>query len=151
MANWRTMVERDYLGGWDLVDDNGKPRDYTMEIKSVSSDLLKTQQRPEGKRKVVITFTRGRKKFVANKTNCVTISSLYGDETDGWIGKLITLYQAQTRNPDGGGQIACVRVRSKRPTARGADDIKEREVDRGMRDQQDAAFGRGQEEPGANG
>ncbi len=37
-------------------------------------------------------FFRGKqKRLVLNKTNAKTIAGLYGDDTEGWIGKRITL------------------------------------------------------------
>jgi hypothetical protein len=84
----------------------------------VGSNLLKTKDTPKGKRKCVITFEGARKKFVSNTTNCETIESLYGADTDGWIGKLVTLYQADVRNPKGKGTIKGIRVSSKPPPER---------------------------------
>lgn len=52
--------------------------------------------------KLVISFKGKQKKLVCNKTNANRIAYLYGDDTDGWIGKQITLftdlvdYQGQT-------------------------------------------------------
>lgn len=151
MAHWRTMIEKDFLGAWDLVGPDGKtPRDYTLQIAEVKSQSLKTRETPKGKRKCTIRFHKATKQFVANTTNCETIESLYGGDTDGWIGKLVTLYQTDTRNPKGGGQIKCIRVRPKRPNGQ-AEEIKDRPVDPDMRQAQNEAYGRNDEagrEPG---
>jgi hypothetical protein len=144
------MIEKDHLGAWDLVGPDGKtPRPYTLRIQAVGSNLLKTKDTPKGKRKCVITFEGARKKFVSNTTNCETIESLYGADTDGWIGKLVTLYQADVRNPKGKGTIKGIRVSSKPPPERQQPDrVPEREVDQQVRDEQNEAFGR---EPGEEG
>lgn len=42
--------------------------------------------------KFLISFEGKKKGLVANKTNCSRIAMLYGDDTDGWIGKTIVLY-----------------------------------------------------------
>lgn len=42
--------------------------------------------------KFLITFQNRKKGLVANKTNSKRIATLYGDETDGWLGKEIVLY-----------------------------------------------------------
>lgn len=44
--------------------------------------------------KPVIYFQGREKGMVLNKTNANTISDMYGDDTDGWLGKQITLYAA---------------------------------------------------------
>lgn len=147
MPHWRTMVEKDHLGAWDLTGPDGKtPKDYTLQIAAVNSVALKTRETPKGKRKCVVTFQRARKKFVANTTNCEVIESLYGGDTDGWIGKLVTLYQADVRNPKGHGTIKGIRVRPKKPAGQ-PEEVPEREVDQAVRDEQNEAFGR---EPGSD-
>lgn len=156
MAHWKTMQEKDYLGAWDLVDRNGKPRDYTLEIVKVRSVALKTRETPKGKRKVVITLKGASKAFVSNSTNCETIESMYGGDTDGWIGKPITLHQTDVRNPKAGqaGQPATIkgiRVRGKKPSGP-AEALPDREVDEAMRAQQESAFAPdGGREPGEEG
>lgn len=149
MPHWRTMMEKDYLGAWDLVDDDGKPREYTLQIVKVASVALKTRETPKGKRKVVITFRQAKKAFVANTTNCEAIESLYGSDTDKWVGELVTLYQTDVRDPKGKGTIKGIRVRPVKP-AKGsaAPELKEREVDPAIRDAQNESFGR---EPGEEG
>lgn len=42
--------------------------------------------------KLVITFQGKKKALVCNKTNSNRIAYMYGDETEDWIGKEITLY-----------------------------------------------------------
>ena len=63
-----------------------------------------------------VLYFAGRKKgMVLNKTNATTIANLYGDETDGWVGKPITLFATQTEF--GGKAVACIRVRIHAPSA----------------------------------
>lgn len=148
MAHWRTMIEKDHLGAWDLVDRDGKtPRDFTLKIASAKSNLLKTREQPKGKRKLVLTFVGARKAFVCNPTNAQTIEQLYGADVDAWIGKTITLYQTDVRNPSGGGTVKGIRVRPRKPTG-AAEEVPDRPVDQDMRREQDDAFGR---EPGEEG
>ena len=42
--------------------------------------------------KLLLTFQNRKKGLVANKTNSKRIAMLYGDETEGWVGKEIILY-----------------------------------------------------------
>lgn len=145
MTHWKTLIEKDHLGAWDMVGPDGNtPRDFTLKIAKVESSKLKTRGDSAGKRKCVITFERARKKFVCNTTNCEAIESMYGEHFEGWIGKLITLGQGDVRNPRGKGTVKGIVVRSKRPTG-GPEAVPEREVDEDMRREQNEAFGR---EPG---
>lgn len=150
MPHWRTMIEKDHLGAWDLVGPDGKPKEFTLEIARVDSKLLKTVQKPKGHRKCVVTFKGARKQFVCNTTNAQTIESLYGAETDGWVGKRVTLYQADVRDPNGRGTVKGIRVKSRAPSGP-AETVPEREVDEDMRAQQNAAFGGEERQPGQEG
>lgn len=155
MGHWRTYMEKDYLGAWDLVGPDEKPRDYTLKIVAAQSVAVKTKETPKGKRKVVLSFQGATKKFISNTTNCETIESMYGGDPKGWIGKSITLYMTDTRNPKAhvAGQpatVKCIRVRPKIPTGK-AETIVERPVDEAMRAEQDAAFDRPGREPGEEG
>lgn len=152
MPHWRSLIEKDHLGSWDLVGKDNKPRDYTLKIVKVDSVALKTRETPRGRRKCVITFERAEKKFVANTTNCETIESMYGSDTDGWIGKLITLYQTDVKNPKKSkpGQpptVKGIRVRPRPPTGQ-AEPIASQPVDPAIRGAQDSAF---EPEPGDRG
>lgn len=152
MTHWRALIEKDYLGAWDLVDRDGStPRDYTLQIQEVKSVALKTKQTPDGKRKCVIRFRGARKRMVSNTTNCTIIESLYGRDIEGWVGKLITLYQGDVRNPAGRGMIKGICVRPKVPKGK-PEEVQERPVDEEMRNEQNEAFGRTNEpaerEPG---
>ena len=138
MTHWRAMIEKDHLGAWDLVDDAGNPRDYTLKIAKVESVALKTRETPKGKRKCVITFERARKKMVCNTTNCEILENLYGPQIEGWIGKLITIYQGDVRSPKGG-TTKGIKVRPKVPTGR-VDEVKERAVDEALSKEHAEAF-----------
>jgi len=143
--NWRTLIEKDYLAAWDLVvPDTMTPKDYTLQIARVESKKLVTKEQPKGKRRCVLHFERAEKAFVANATNCTVIESMYGADVDGWIGKSITLYQGDVRNPKGAGTIKGIKVRPKAPTG-SAEPIKAAPVNESMRAEQNDAFGR---EPG---
>ena len=74
----------DYLKASDL---NGKQ--VTVTIGRV--EMVDMGQGKEKESKLLIHFNGKSKGLVCNKTNCTTIEKLYGDETDGWIGKEITL------------------------------------------------------------
>ncbi len=142
--HWRQLTDRDFLGSWDLVGPDGCHKDFTLEIASVKSELLKSREVPKGKRKVVVRFKGARKAWVGNTTCCETIETMYGPDVDAWVGKRITLYATDVRSPKGG-TIKGVRVRPRAPGGP-ATELPEVPVDESIRAKQDEAFGREPEE-----
>lgn len=59
--------------------------------------------------KPVIYFQGKERGLVANKTNANTIKIAYGNDTDGWIGKPIELFEALVDFQ--GRQVAAIRIR----------------------------------------
>jgi len=64
-------------------------------------------------RKPVIYFRGKEKGLVANRTNCNTIADMYGDDTNGWAGKEITIYP--TRVDFKGERVDSIRVQFLQP------------------------------------
>ena len=81
MANVNDVFSGAYLAARDL---NGS--EPTVTIQSVEVKELK-----DGK-KLDIAFVGKQKHLLANKTNTKRIAYMFGDETDGWIGKKVQLY-----------------------------------------------------------
>jgi hypothetical protein len=59
--------------------------------------------------KFLLTFQGKKKGLVANKTNSKRIAALYGDDTDGWLGREIILYTDQVDYA--GKTVDAIRVR----------------------------------------
>ena len=108
-TDYRTMFDRNYLGHLDLAG-----REVTLTIAKVVGGEL-TAEGGRKSRKPIVHFGNGVKPLIVNKTNAKTIASLYGTFVQDWSGKRITLFTSMTRNPDGGGQVECVRIRPKLP------------------------------------
>ncbi len=108
-TDYRSLYEKDYIGAWDLKD-----KDVTVTITNVKGGELTA---PGGKKskKPVIYMSGTKKAFAINSTNGKTIAGMYGNHVENWIGKRITLYKSMTRNPDGGGEVECIRVRPQVP------------------------------------
>ncbi len=75
-----------YLKAGDLGGKTVRLRITGMSIEAVGKEK---ENRP------VLSFNGTEKTLVLNKTNANTITTLYGRETDNWIGKDIDLYAAQ--------------------------------------------------------
>ena len=110
-TDYRIMFDRNYIGHLDLAG-----RDVTLTIAKVVGGEL-TAEGGRKSRKPILHFVSNAKPLIANKTNSKTIAGLYGNIVEAWAGKRITLFTSMTRNPDGGGQVECVRIRPKIPTS----------------------------------
>jgi len=98
------MFPSDFVKAEDL---DGK--DVTKTIKAVNMDEL-TMAGGKKKTSPVIRFSDSKKKLVLNKTNCVTITKMYGNETDEWIDKKITMFPTETTF--GADTVSCIRIRN---------------------------------------
>lgn len=74
-----------------FIDESDLPEDVTVTVAGVA---LETLTRPGGDKdeKVVVTFKGAKKKLVLNKTNATRIAKMYGNDTEQWLGKPVTLY-----------------------------------------------------------
>lgn len=80
------MELNNIFGGDTIKAADLKGREFTLVIASV--DLKKFDDGP----KLIITFQNAKKALIANKTNSERIGMMYGTNTDGWIGREISLY-----------------------------------------------------------
>lgn len=95
-----------YLKASDL---NGK--DVVLTIKGAEIESLGSPSNPD--RKLVLRLNGTEKGFVLNKTNATTISGLYGDDTDNWIGKKIIVGAREVEFQ--GKMVMSLRVSLKKP------------------------------------
>lgn len=84
--HWKKMFVGDYIAA---VEFDGKTP--TMKIKSV--DLVKLED-DDGRQKDkgVIFFEQTDRGWVLCKTNAICLAAMFGDDTNGWIGKRVTLH-----------------------------------------------------------
>jgi hypothetical protein len=96
-----------YLKAADLGD-----RQWELIIDEYQMEDLQGQDGPK-QTKPVLYFRRGKKGLVLNMTNARTISAVYGDEMDDWIGKPLILF---TRIVEARGEeVNAIRVRVPQP------------------------------------
>jgi hypothetical protein len=140
MPHWRSMLDKEYLGAWDL------PHDVTVLIESVQKTRLDGTGQIKANSRPVLTFRGTEKKLIVNATIGATVTNIVGSPmTEDWVGKRITLYATQCASK-GGAMVDCVRVRPMAPKAKDkTEGITSQPVDEAMRAKQNAAMGR---EPG---
>lgn len=130
----RTMFDGRFVGAWDLVGRDDKPRDFTLEIESVAPEALaKKPGSKETAKRPIVRFVKTVKALVLNKTNKATIVDLYGNDTRKWIGQRVTLYPSTTLF--GRKTVDCVRVRPMVPQSP-AEAVESKPVDEAMRAKQ---------------
>lgn len=110
MTDFRSMYDKEYIGAWDIT--NG---DWTITITRVQAGELHNPGTKKKTKKPVVYFKESDKGFCLNATNGKTIAGLYGVHVENWTGKRITVYKSTTRDPNGGGECECLRVRPKVP------------------------------------
>lgn len=108
MPDFRSMYDSNYLYAFDL-----KGRDVHVTIKDVKAVKVKNADKTEKKPIVYFTESKDERGLVLCKTNGKTIANLYGNETEGWRGKKITLFPAMV---DAFGKtVEAIRIRPMAP------------------------------------
>lgn len=90
-------------------DLNGKS--VVVTISEIEFDKIGKEDKTK---KIILSFRGKDKKMAVNKTNATTISKLYGDDTDGWIGKPIKLVSREVEFQ--GETVWALRVSLEKPT-----------------------------------
>ncbi len=106
------MRMRDALPGKYLTGDD-LDGDVTVVIDRVVMEPFRDPRTRLETRKPVMYFQRAKRGLIVNRTNWRAVAELYGDESDRWIGKRITLTPAMVDAY--GKQTKAVRVRPNRP------------------------------------
>ncbi len=113
-TDWRSMLDKEYIGHWDL------PRDVTLMIARVVGGEVFNPANNEKKKKPILYFEKTEKGMVGNATNCKIIAAMYATNiVQEWVGKRITLF-ATTCQGKGGETVDCIRVRPMIPAERKA-------------------------------
>lgn len=88
--NVNDLFPSKYLKAHDL---GGKA--FTLTIRAATLEEL--GYGAEKERKLALAFDGATKLMLLNRTNAMIIASMYGPETNGWIGKAITAYSARIK------------------------------------------------------
>ncbi len=103
--NIKSLLSGKWLKAHDLPDG-----DVSVTITKFSHE----GQYNDGKEAYAVTFAEFPNKMLGlNSVNTKTIAKLYGDETDEWVGKRITLYATEVDNR--GEMVLGIRIRLKPP------------------------------------
>lgn len=101
--HYRLMYPSEYLNAADL---QGKDAKVTIE-RVVMEEVPGADG--QKKRKPVVTFAGKQKRWPMPKCCAKAIAARFGNETDGWAGKQITIYPTECMAF--GQTVECIRVR----------------------------------------
>lgn len=104
------MIPSKYLKASDAEDSP------VLTISHVKEESI--GQGAQADMKWILFFEEEEKGLVLNRTNINTIAGMYGDDTDDWEGKKITLFATQVDFQ--GKQVDAIRVRNRPPKTKEA-------------------------------
>ena len=110
MPRMNDLFPTNYLKAADFEDG-----DAILTIAGLEQQTL--GQGRDAAEKWIVYFREVDKGLVLNKTNAGTIAKLYGDDTDDWIGKKVTLYSTEVQFQSE--MVEAIRIRSKMPKGGG--------------------------------
>jgi hypothetical protein len=105
MPDYRKLFDSKYLYAIDL-----KGRSVGLTIEAVEGATVISDGAKDRKPIVYFRESKARKGLLLNRTNARTIADLYGMNTEGWIGKRVTLFPTTTTF--GERVVDCIRIRA---------------------------------------
>lgn len=103
------VFQSKYLKAEDL------PHAVTVTIQCTNMEDITNSQTNKTEQKAVVFFHGKDKGLVLNQVNWTSIEEQWGDETDGWPGRQITLFATTT--PFGNKIVPCIRIKPGVPAA----------------------------------
>jgi hypothetical protein len=89
-THFKKLKNPNYIGSWDLMDEEGRVKDLTTTITGVKKEMVHDGN--GGQEECPVVQLHGVKPLVANSTNLKAISKALGTSfIEEWIGQRITL------------------------------------------------------------
>lgn len=112
MPHWKTFLNKEYLGEWDLMDDEK----LTLTITKVEGVVIEDPITNEKDYRPLLFFKELKKGFIANIGSGDNISLVCGSKiTEDWIGKRIILFKDLNAKLFGKKRGPALRVSKKTP------------------------------------
>lgn len=96
-------VSENYAGA-NYMNANDVPSPINLKIVSVDMETMR-----DDTEKLAVSFEGSEKVLLLNKTNAEELAEAFGDDSDAWIGKTVTLYTVRTLFQ--GKRVPAIRVR----------------------------------------
>jgi hypothetical protein len=95
-THFKKLRNHNYMGSWDLADQNGNFQDLTVTITGATKEIVHDGK--GGQEECSVVHLKGLKPMVANATNLKMISKLTGSPyIEDWTGKQIILTVKQVK------------------------------------------------------
>lgn len=88
-THWKTLKNPNYLGSWDLFNENGEAYQITTTITGVKKDMVHDGK--GGQDECIVMGLKDYKPMILNSTNLKQVSKKYGNFIEDWNGKSITI------------------------------------------------------------
>lgn len=143
MTHYKTMIDTEFLGQWDLPGD----RDVTVTLAKVErytpegpkrTKTVNGKKVEERNKRLAISFVGKRKKWLAGPVSQKTLARLYGNNVEDWIGKKVSLY-VDPMVKFGGEVTGGVRIRETAPRGPETSDALDNEAPKEKTDQLERA------------
>lgn len=97
MKHYRSLLDHEFLGAWDLCGKDGRGVEATITIGAVELvEVFDPKTNAKARKPAITPKERPERKLLLGKTNADLIAALHGPDADAWVGKKITIYPAQT-------------------------------------------------------
>jgi hypothetical protein len=86
---------------------------HEVRVSIAGVEVMEFNNESGKEKKLALSFAGKEKKLVLNKTNAGRIADAYGNDSDGWTGQTIVLYEEKVEF--GGNLVPAIRVRVPKP------------------------------------
>jgi len=90
-VHYRAMFRGDYIAAVEIPEG----REVTRTIRGV--EIVSMESEDGVSEKPVVHFEESPRGWVLNRTNAECLAGMFGEETNGWRGKRVTLYRTQVQ------------------------------------------------------
>lgn len=94
-THWKKLKNPNFLGSWDLIDENGNYFKMSFTITKVDKESVHDGR--GGQDECVIIYLKNAKPMILNATNLKLIAKMYGNFIEDWVGKSINLEVQQVK------------------------------------------------------
>ena len=95
-THFRKLQNPNYVGSWDLADNEGKYHEKQVTIESVKKETVHDGR--GGSEECTVVYLKETKPMVANSTNLRSIARICGSPyIEDWTGNKITLFVTQVK------------------------------------------------------
>lgn len=89
--NWKALFKGDYIAAVELGDK--RPTLTISDVKLCKLEQEDGRQKDKG----IVSFREVDRGWVLNRTNATCLAAMFGEDTEQWIGKRVTLFSTPVK------------------------------------------------------